>query len=318
MGFGIAQIGLRPADDKRLRTMVGMATITGTVSRQWRMCSPAEADIVVVAPEDPEAQAALNNRSACPQAKFAALVGTADQAPADCLKLPWPIRAEDVVRLLTKVEASSQDEIPATASTMAADVLQLASLLRKAAEERDRDLVWRVTGTAHQPLYIAPAARKFFYQMPLARLRATALDAKLTFETLRQSAVPDDLIGRPLLGLQWLAGDMIGPLGLLPWLKPDMPLRLKTWPNFPVLQHDARHRRIAALLAQSVNCLDELVELSGMDPFTVRSFVNASSLCGYLVSGASVRAPNAKRHALQRPGTSLFGRLRSALGIQER
>lgn len=318
MAFGIAQIGLRPADDKRLRTMVGMATITGVVSKQWRMCSPAEADLVVVGLDDPAGQAALRNRSAYPQATFAALVGATDEAPADCLKLRWPIRTEEVVELLKKVQDAPKTAAPSAKSTIEGDALQLASILRHASAERDPDLVWRVKGLAHQPLYIAPLARQFFCQLPLARLRSMAPDMELSFETLKRSAVPDDLIARPLIGLQWLVGDMIGPMGLLPWIPPDMPLRLRTWPNFPALPHDARHRRIAAVLAKSVNSLHELAELSGMDIDTVRGFVNASSLCGYLASGVVSRAPVAKRPAVSSTRASLFSRLRSALGIQER
>jgi hypothetical protein len=316
MAFGIAQIGLRPADDKRLRTMVGMASITGAVSKQWRMCAPAEADVVVVALDDPEGQAALQGRSAYPHATFVALVGAADQVPDDCLKLRWPIRTEDVIELLTKIQSAPKTDSPASTRTVEGEALHLASILRKAAAERDPQLVWKITGTPQQPLYIAPLARKFFYQPPLARLRSTSL-TELSFETVNIDAIPDDTIARPLVGLQWLVGDMIGPMGLLPWIGTATPLRLKTWPNFPVLHHDARHRRIAALLAQSVNSLEELVERSRMDITTVRSFVNASDLCGYLAPGAAVRKPDAKRVVMTRPRASLFERLRSALGIQE-
>jgi hypothetical protein len=316
MAFGIAQIGLRPADDRRLRTMIGMASITGTVSKQWRLCAPAEADLIVVALDDPDAQAALRRRSAYPHATFAALVGATDETPADCLQLRWPIRTEDVIELLTKVQVTAKAETAATTRAIEGDALHLASILRKAGAERDPQLVWKVTGTPHQPLYIAPLARKFFYPQPLARLRSASF-AALGFETLSMSAVPGDVIARPLVGLQWLVGDMIGPMGLLPWIGAGAPLRLKTWPNFPVLPHDARHRRIAALLAQSVNGLEELVERSRMDIGTVRSFVNASDLCGYLATGTAPYKPVTKRPASSRLRASLFDRLRSALGIQE-
>jgi hypothetical protein len=297
--------------------IVGMVTIAGSVSKDWRLCSAAEADLVVINPDHHEAKVALNNRAAFPQAIFAALMSAAEQAPEDCLKLSWPIRTEGVIEMLKRVEAKPKAAVPATTLAVQGDMLRLASILRTIGHERDADLVWRIKGAPDKTLYIAPAARKFFYEPALARLRTMRLDAELTFETVMKESIPEGLSPRPLVGLQWVAGDMIGSLRLLPWLKPDMSLRLKSWPNFPVLHHDARHRRIAALLARKVNGLAELTQLARTDAATVRGFVNACNLCGYL-SPQAAPAPAKKAVGARQPSSpSLFKRLRSALGIVE-
>lgn len=116
---------------------------------------------------------------------------------------------------------------------MDGDLLSFASILRNAAQERDPRLVWRVKGIPNESLYVAPVACKFFFEPTLARLRATGLRDELTFETVTLDAIPAGMSGKPLVALQWVIGEMIGAAGLLPWLKADQALRLKSWPIFP-------------------------------------------------------------------------------------
>lgn len=58
-----------------------------------------------------------------------------------------------------------------------------------------------------------------------------------------------------------------------------------------MLNHDATHRRIAALLTQRACNLTQPMQAAQMDLLTIRGFVNASSLCGYLVAGVGAGSP---------------------------
>lgn len=320
MKFGVAQMGLRAPDDQRLRSIIGMLVVAGTVRKEWHMCKPHTADLVVFAPDNPEALAMFNRRSDYPHIRFAALVGSADSAPEGCHKLSWPIRTEDVMRMLVAIE--SAPAAASTAITLDSDsgLLALAVRLRDTTPEHDPNVVWKVRGTPDCPLFVAPVTRSFYYQQTLARLRCMPATTSLKLETARKQAIPETIHPRPLLGLQWLIGDLLGELGLLPWINPDVPLRLKCWPNFPALVHGPRHRRIAAHLSERPCSVAELAEAVGMDIGIVRSFINAAALCGYLAPAAApTTAGNANpvntRPRTASPRASLFSRMRFALGI---
>ncbi len=314
--FGLAIIGLKLPDAQRLRATVGMVTVAGSVSKGWRLCPPSEADLLVIAHEDPEARAALENRAAFPRATFAALVGEADVAPPRCLSLSWPIRTDHVVRLLKSVEESKKAG-PTVPEAAESGIFELASLLRRAADECDPEVVWKIDGTPDHALYVLPAARKFLYRAPLPRLRGMPPDVTLDFENIDRKGAPHDVSPRPLVALNWMVGSLTGPLGVLPWIDTKSALRMRRWPDFPVLYHDPRHRRIAALLSEHVRPMSDLVRLAGVDSATVTGFVNAASLCGYLVADATPTAPGAGEGGSDGSRRSLIGRLRQALGIVE-
>ncbi len=314
--LGIAHIGLRPPDAQRLKITVGMVTVAGSASKGWRMSALNQADLVVIAPDDSAAQAALDNRAAYPRAAFAALVGEADVVPPGCLRLAWPIRTDHVIHLLKTVEALREAPSPPTPAAADSDVLKLASLLRSVTDERDPNVTWKVRGTPDHSVYIVPVARKFFYRPALPRLRAMPLNVALTFERIGSNAVPGGVNPRPLVVLQWLVGSLTGPLGMLPWIEPGTALRMRRWPDFPVLYHDPRHRRIAALLSERVSPVTDLMHLTRLDSATVTGFVNAANLCGYVVPVAAGAAATIRQMG-DGSRRSLFERLRGALGIAE-
>jgi len=320
LDLGIAHIGLSDSDAQRLRAVMAMAFTNRDLKYRWMMTVPATANLVVVA-ADSEAGLAAAAASAGRQT-FAVLAGEADAVPSGCLKFAWPIRLENTVSLLAaverKIEKNGQPGAKAAQLGPArvgpangSDLIRLASMLREGGGPAGT--VWRVDGISKRPLYVAPADKAFYFNESLVVLRDSSAFAQLSFVPVPIEELSVLVGKKPLVMLQWLVGLLSGSLGLFPWIESTQAVRLTRYPDFQVLHHLPAHRKMAALLTRPRRNAQTIAAALGEEVETVIGFINAASLCGYLMVVSDAQpvgqaAPNVAKR-------SLFQSFRKALGI---
>jgi hypothetical protein len=254
------------------------------------------------------------------QQKFAVLAGETDTVPNGCLRLAWPIRLENLLSLLWTVGRKVEKEtrgiskataLPAQREGLGSDLIRFASLLR--AGGGSAGTYWRVEGVSKRPLHVSPAEQSFFFGESLMLLRNLNPNTRLEFIPVPKEEFTLHVGRKPLVMLRWLVGLQTGALGLLPWIDGTQTMRLSRYPEFQMLHHQAAHRRIAAALSRPRRGVEVIAEITNEDVATVVGFVNAVSLCGYLLSlGESAEAP---KTVLSETRRSLFKSFRKALGI---
>jgi len=329
MNMSIAQIGLADTDVHRLKTTMAMLITGGSLRCDWRMSPPENADFVVVS-----ADAVVSHAQEIAGLKkaqaIAVLAGESEKIPANCLKLPWPIRLETLKSVLSIVEEKAQrgkgepaeDQTQTSSATLSSnDLLKLAAIIRSGADSTlEAGKFWRIDGLSRSPLYVAPVEGSFYFTESLNGLRNLEPSVELKFTQVPAAEAQaaegkPSTAKKPLVMLQWLIGLQTGPIGLLPWIKAPCSFRMRRFPAFQILHHTTAHRRIATALVRNVGSVGELGQLTGVDPVTISGFINASSLCGYLLTGSSPT----KLAARARPNASkqgLFSIFRKALGIE--
>lgn len=118
---------------------------------------------------------------------------------------------------------------------------------------------------------------------------------------------------KPLDPLLWRIGLNMPLRATLPWVRPDMRVRLRRWPDFGHLGAHRPHFAIAAHMSRTAWNAEDLARASGQELSDVRAFLNACGLCGLLdiEPGASPAPPPESPRRV----SGLFQRLRGALGI---
>ena len=318
MEFGVAQLGLAEVDAHRLKTIMGVAAMSGALKHHWVMCNPGRADLIVLS-ADSVSQMPGAKRDSKRQV-LAILAGEADEVPSGYHKLPWPIRLEHVVSLLGIVESKAEKaKRPSNVSSPAEPghdnhLIGLAFILR-AGIAAAPGVIWRVNGIAEDPLHIALAERVFYFNDSLDSLRGLAADIRLAFVPVPIEAMRAMRGSRPLIMLQWLVGLETGVYGLLPWIDTQRAMQLRRYPEFQVLLHTPAHRRIAAALARPRASAEVLAKMTGEDPVTIAGFINAVSLCGYLISVGAELPRHSVAAFADTAKRTLFKSFRKALGI---
>ena len=317
MEFAIAQLGLSETDSHRLRTFLGMASSNGGLKHRWVMAEPATADVVVVSAADEESLAMIPQLGDRKRVIVVVLAGEADEVPSGYLRLPWPIRLENVLSLLRVAEGRAEKEprTPVTGRTgePTSDnyIVRFASMLRETGGEAP-GAVWRIDGLTRQQLYVSFGERAFYFNDSVAALRNLDINARLEFVPVPKEEINIIRGRKPLIMLRWLIGVQTGSLGLFPWIETAKPMQLRRYPDFQMLYHLPAHRRIATTLSRPRANVETVAELSGQELPRVVEFVNAANLCGYLAhvesrAGAISPASSARR--------ALFKSFRKALGI---
>ena len=317
MRFTIAQLGLSDPDSHRLRTFLGMASSSGGLKHDWAMGDPTAADVIVVGAGDQESLAiAAAGKGNGDRITVAVLAGESDEVPSDCVKLPWPIRLENVLSLLRLVEGRGRKTsrvAAAPASSPGSDnhIIRLASMLRENGSGA-AGAVWRVDGLTKERLYVSLSENAFYFNDSVAALRNLDIQARLDFVPVPMEDVGVVRGRKPLVMLRWLVGVQSGPLGLFPWVETRKPMQLRRYPDFQMLYHLPEHRRIATILSRPRASVEVVSELSGQALATVVGFVNASSLCGYLTN---VEGLGQRGSPTSLAKQALFKSFRKALGM---
>jgi hypothetical protein len=327
--WGIAFVGLLPDEERLARAAIGIMCSHKLLPTPWRVCAVEDADLVIVAPNNPSSLPLLKSAIQRTGPITAALTSSAEAIPPGCERLPRPVRASDLRNLLLDVqgravrrrgsaETRTRGAPVAGALTVLApqpsgSLLELAQVLREANEPDSRGCAWIVQGIASSPLYVAPAMSAFIFEGSLSALRNLPRTGSIAITRIPEQDLPRGIAYRPLSMLQWLVGSLLGQKGLLPWIDPEAAYSLRHWPEFAVLKHRPDQQRIAVLLMNRAEAIADIVRLAQADKHAVIEFLNAASLTGRLVvtdasrTAASASSPN------ERP--ALLQRLRKALGI---
>jgi hypothetical protein len=326
---GVAFVGLPPGDERRIRAAIGILSIHKLLPTPWCVCTVEEADLVIVAPDNPVSRPLLERAIQRTGPITAALVAAADTIPTGCERLLWPVRASDLRNLLLNVEervvrgsgraatssagASSAGGLTTLACPPRGPLLDLANMLREANEPDSHGAVWIVRGIAPKPLYVVPRISAFLFEGSLSTLRNLPRHGSLAITRVREQDLSHGGAAKPLIMLQWLVGILLGQKSLLPWIDPEAVYSLRRWPDFAVLKHRLDHQRIATLLGNRAAVISDIMRLAQVDEHGVNEFLNAASLTGRLV------AASAPQIAASRPwpnaSNALLQRLRRALGI---
>lgn len=314
----ISQVGLSAADVQRLKAVMVVIVSNSDVEARWCMGEPNTANLVLVAPDNAQAQEFVAAQGKNSRQVIAALVGESDTVSFACEKLPWPIRLASLLELLKKVEhrVKAAAKAPPTAVAQApldSNLVRLATLVRGA--ELGDKVAWRITGLSDRPMYVAALQKAFIFEDSLLHLLQLHTDVALDFAPVALEALPETGQRKPIRMLQWLIGLRTGRLGLLPWIDPDSSFRLKQFPEFQLLHHTAEHRRLAAALSRTRYGVQSISEMTEINVRIVVSFVNAVSLCGYLKIGEPGAAATAARKISGGTRRALFQVFRKALGI---
>lgn len=111
----------------------------------------------------------------------------------------------------------------------------------------------------------------------LTDIKSTKLSAA-DFEILAKGQVI-----MPLKNLLWSAA-LYGSQGqLIPLHSPDVPVRLKAWPNLSRLDFDPEHMKLASLMAAQAMSLKQLAERTKLPWETVVGFYNAAFIMGLVL-----------------------------------
>lgn len=324
MALTMSQIGLSPADQQRLKAIMGILLTNQGMEHRWSMGAPGESQLVIIAADSDEGLAFAAENAGTDGKLLAVLAGESDTVPGSCVRLPWPLRVEDMLRVLKKAENLAEASSPAETSARPAPpvqgdnsadhIMRLAVMLRDA-NEASGDAVWYIKGFGNRSLYVVPGHRSFYYGDSLATLRNLDPKAHLEFVPISQEQLPGRQLQKPIVMLQWLVGLLTGPLGPLPWIRQDSVLRLRRFPEFQMLHHTPQHRRMAAALSRPRKGLDSLVQLTELELADVTGFINAVSLCGYLMTmDVKSGVPKVDVSQVSKKRT-LFKSFRKALGI---
>jgi hypothetical protein len=314
----ISQVGLSAADVQRLKAVMVVIVSNAEVQARWCMGEPNTAHLVLVAPDNAQAQEFVAANGQNSRQVIAALVGESDTVSFACEKLPWPIRLTSLLELLKKVEdrMKTAANAPRTVVTQAPadnNLVRLATLVR--GTDHGDKVAWRITGLSDRPMYVAAPQKAFIFEDSLLHLLQLHTEVELDFVPMPLEALPETGQRKPIRMLQWLIGLRTGRLGLLPWIDPDSSFRLRQFPEFQLLHHTAEHRRIAAALSRTRYGISSISEMTEINARIVVSFVNAVSLCGYLKIGEPGAAATAARKISGGTRRALFQVFRKALGI---
>lgn len=322
MELGIAQAGLSESDSRRLKTMLIMALRnSGLLRETWIFTNVAAANLVVTNLDSEEGRALINGGEGMKGQLYAALAGEADEIPAEFLRLSWPIRLENLIKLLQAVEEKAEqlgpqsDKPPATAPIEDSGLLRFASFLRES-DNAETNTAWKIEGVGRRSVYVSPADKVFYFGESLNRLRGIDPDIQLNFVPVPIESVGGKAGKKPLTMLQWLIGLQTGASGLLPWIDNDLAMMLRRYPAFHILHHTPEHRRIAAVMSRPRKNVEIIASTAGVDALLVYSFVNATNLCGYLSQKEVKSLKGTSALGLTKRPRALFKSFRKALGIE--
>ncbi len=319
----IGQVGLSEVDCNRLKQIMSTAVTKNAFRHRWVLAQAGSADFLVVAADSVEGV-----RVDAPG--MAVMAGAAETVPDGCKRISWPLRYEELIPMLHTVENSVAVKrtpgsgvvsavTPRLATSVrdadpASQLTRLAMMIREGAGVGMGNRAWKVNGMTATPVYFVPGERYFYLSGSIAALRNLTADSDLRFQPVATGEV-DTTIGKmPLVMLQWIVGIKYGHLGLLPWLRDKKAYKLKRYPAFETLRHTPEHRRIAAALMRPRKSVRHISKLIQVDENVVAGFVNASSICGYLVT-ADPRIVNAISKTVEAPRRALLQSFRKALGI---
>jgi len=321
MELSIGQIALSDADYSRLKEIMCEAIAKQTFSCRWVIGKAENADFVVVAADYVDSLASFNALKSADKQVVVILAGMSDEVPAGCNSISWPLRYEELIPLLQSIDRElapaevGQSEVPKTDEQVDSQLVRFAMMIREGRDVGSGNRAWRVTGIGVKSLYIVPGENFFYFSGSLIGLADLTPDTSLIFAPIGKDQIDTTLTKKPILMLQWLVGISSGPLGLLPWLQSKHAFKLRRFPAFHQLRHSPIHRRVAAALMRPCREVSKIAKLTGADESLVAGFINASSMCGYLMTAEAKQSGVKIIKRATKRRRALLQSFRAALGI---
>ncbi len=337
--FDLSQVGMDPVQVSVFKTMLQM--LQRRTIAEWNITegdfSKNTPGLLIVNADDPQGAEVLARLANYPDGRIAGKVVAVLQGeaggrvmPANTLKLDSPLRVMNFLDVLNAaanmlVEGVTQNStVKPSASAMPkmSSTSPFLTALHDVAQRTEG--VFQVNVGQAKAIFFVAEKRVFFEDtlLDLAQLGQSTSTAAVNTTALNisdaeaQNAI---VLSKPWDAFLWMAGLSAGQGSLLPWLEGDCTYRLRRWPESSLLTRRAAHVRLAAHFSKELVTPVAVAHTSSSSISDVVDFVNACSLCGYLIVGkrmvAEVSAPAVRNVEESGGKRSLFGRIRSKLGL---
>jgi len=308
----LATIGLVLRDDVLLHTL--MQVIRTRTVDSWTLHSGLDADVVLCNPDSTLAGVALRRAG---EAACVSLIHDGQTPLPGTRTLRAPIKSNDLIALLNEAPhatARSGQMDPAAADASEQDILEALHGLMSGKSPTPHAVESRagvlLLTPADQALHASAALTEadVLPWLQADRVRVRQIDQAALERTTSQRI--DNLL--------WMIGLLRTGRPLLRGLPPNGKFRLKRWPDFGRLAHEACHFRMAALLSRGEYTTEQVAEATGRPIGDVHAFINACALCDLLVVDCppTTIAPSAAPSRDRRNYSSILKTIRSALGLR--
>lgn len=326
----VSHVGLSSIQETVFRSM--LAVLQGKTTARWEYSEAAAPGILIVNPATPQGAEALKNRAPNSQRIIAVLIEDDSQVialPPEAIRLDAPLRVMNTLDVLNAVTA----RLTASGGNSSPTVINLPQM--QAAPSAFTLALREISGYSHGgipmgvftikssagDLYFWADEKRVFVPVEFvdyAQLhQLTGLKAAPV--THGDAAVEQAwALAKPWSGLLWQAGLLAGQGNLLPWLSGDCTYKLRRWPDASLLASRPAFVRLSAHFARSKEWVTpaSVAQTTSAKAGDVADFINACSLCGYLIEGERViAAPSPAPVVMSEEKKSLFGRIRATLGL---
>lgn len=317
----LTTVGLPLRDELLIRSLVQVIG-TKTVD-EWTFQESFDADVALCNPNSNLSGVALRRAEQSGAMTCVSVVHDGDAPLPGTRVLHAPIKSTEFITLLNDISHSVGQVRHAEPEHAAEthDGHSLAEALHDLMRTKSADI--HAVERPGAAIFVAPAARALY---ALALPTEAQMQEWLGARDVRVRRV-DELTARRIAGnsedrhdldaLLWrvgLEGTAGAPLHGLP---AGATFKLKRWPDFGRLKHQAFHFRMAALLSRGAYTIEALAAASGHDRGETCAFVNACAMCDLLLVDAPAAAePPRPAPRVQRRYSAILSSIRSALGLR--
>ena len=323
--FLVSHIGLSSIQETVLRSM--LAVLQGKATARWEYSEAAAPGVLIVNPATPQGAEALKNRVSTPQRIIAVFIEDESLVialPPEVIRLDAPLRVMSTLDVLNaaamRLATGSRNSTPAIINMpqMQMPPSSFTLALREIAGYSKG--VFAIKSSAGDMYFWADEKRVF--------ISAEFVDYAQLHQLTGLKAIPVTpgdaaieqawALAKPWAGLLWQTGLLAGQGNLLPWLSGDSTYKLRRWPDASLLASRPAFVRLSAHFARSKEWVTpaSVAQTTSAKVGDVADYINACSLCGYLIAGERViAAPPPAAPVVSEEKKSLFGRIRATLGL---
>lgn len=270
----------------------------------WSFVGANEADVVLVCPQDPGADAlisfCLNSKNKIP------VVYSEKNTTVSPWFLQRPAKKEDLIEFLNGLYLKSESVKPASRNTCSKiasftddNNRNTANLIQLLASQ---DKPVRLVNEESYTLFYNPDSQVFLADQPL-RLKCIENSASWDIQT----QVPQDDSLKEVMSLQELKWNFARLCSNMPAIHTGEILHLAKWPDFAYLQHDSQDIYIAAFFMRYAASIQIASEQLGVPIENISRFCAAAKLAGYfcvqedeLIANTQIRHKTSKANKLMR------------------
>lgn len=335
----LTSIGLPIRTELRLKSM--LEVVKNMTVDNWTYSQDGDADLAICEPHSALTAVAIRRSQSEGSTRCALLVKDETVEAAQVPIIHDPVRPTEFLSLLNSISTQAlpvqkinRADIAQTDSESAATPARsnestpfaIALALRAAAMNTSGKAVKIQVGSLelhvlHNPKIVLQSKELDAFEIAeLAErheaVRVTEVNADEALE-LQQYGHQRATMGSVL----WRIG-VFGPRdALVPLVNAESLFKLKRWPDFGRLEHNADHLRLAARMARQFGSVADMAAAIGQPPEKVRPFVNACVLCELMLVEPNVQAVAQKaptqptKSATESRYKGLFSSIRSVLNF---